>query len=166
MCLVLKLIDTSFHIHNFFTKIQPIIHDGETTLGDFSLLFERDSGGQHSSSNTSDYSGLFKIDWGRKKRHAIARDLLNNSFVVCIISGCTVWAHSSTLVPGSVSSRYISFLMAFPHPAFQNFHRWQCPGPASSLHIVPFSSLLSPEGFPQTSLHSVLLLRLFQSTGC
>lgn len=60
MCLILKLIDTSSHIHNFFTKIQPIIHDGETTLGNFSLLFGRDSGGQYGSLNNSDYSGLLK----------------------------------------------------------------------------------------------------------
>lgn len=60
MCLILKLIDISSHIHNFFTKIQAIIHNGETTLGKFSLLFGRDSGGQYGSLNTSDYSGLLK----------------------------------------------------------------------------------------------------------
>lgn len=157
MCFHLKLTDTFFpHIYNLI-KIQLGIHNSEITLGQLCLFCLEGTRDNSTVLSTLWLLCFIKIDWGQGRK-------------TCHCSWATAqWQrHGLTLSQDVglgwalhhwflwVSSRHISFLLAFPHPAFQNFLHWQCPEPVSSLHTFPFSSWLSPEAFPLTSLHSVL----------
>lgn len=82
------------------------------------------------------------------------------------VLGSNIWVGFLMISSYAGTSSHISSLLVSPHLAFPSFHRWRCQGLVSSLHTVPFASLLSPEGFPRLSPHSGQLLHLFQNMVC
>lgn len=109
---------------------------------------------------------VFKNFWQEKKDMPLYTVYSTTMVGFIALFGSDVCLGSGWSEAGVKSNRHISSLLTSPHPAFQSCSHWLCRGCGSSLHTVPFVSLLSPEGFPQLFPHSGQSLHLFQNMVC
>ena len=154
------------YVHLLYEKNKLSIHDGKMTLGNLWSCLERPWGLLVNSFEHYWLFRFFKISGRKRKTCRYTQFTQQKLCGLSLFLEVTFAWGSGWSEAGVKSNRHISSLLASPHPAFQSCSHWLCRGCGSSLHTVPFVSLLSPEGFPQLFPHSGQSLHLFQNMVC